>query len=336
MDHDTTHVDTTRALCDSSGRRISYLRLSITDRCNLRCSYCMPKEGVGRNEREDLLSFEEFTFLIKALVPRGISKIRITGGEPLVRKGIVEFLSRVKTVAPSVLLCMTSNGVLLSKYLKELRKAGLDRVNVSLDTLHREKFRTLTGFDHLSDVLTGIDMLIEAGMFPVKLNVLLIPGFNEEEIDDFIELARTRPVELRFIEKMPIGHNADGSYRSLRGVADYLETKFGRMWSERGNGETARLFTISGFAGKIGLVSPLSEPFCSDCNRLRITAHGTIINCLLGGFEYDLKTALRDGDPELDVSSILLRALSEKPPGYDYRRLFKGRPLKKCMVNIGG
>ncbi|NIO17272.1 MAG: GTP 3',8-cyclase MoaA [Deltaproteobacteria bacterium] len=323
-------------LSDCSDRRIGYLRVSVTDRCNLRCSYCMPPSGIVLKRKEEVLSFEELTRLIDILLPMGISKIRITGGEPLLRRGIGGFIAGVKKRAPALELCMTTNGVLLADHVETLKRAGLDRVNVSLDTLRPEKFKALTGSDHLERVLEGIETLIACEMFPVKVNVLLLPGFNEDETEDFLEFARRMPVELRFIEKMPIGEHNGNGFLSVSSIEKILKIRFGAKEGMRKAGETARVHSVRGFKGKIGLISPLSSSFCGDCNRLRITADGKLISCLLGGTEEEVKSALRGGAVDGEIRAIARKVLSTKPAGHMYHRYSGEGYLKRCMATIGG
>lgn len=296
----------------------------------------MPPSGMSAKPRKEILSIEELLRLVKVLLPLGIGKIRITGGEPLLRRGIVGLIAEVKRIDPSIELCMTTNGVLLANQIDTLKGAGLDRVNVSLDTLRPEKFKTLTGFDHLDRVLAGIDMLVSREMFPVKVNVLLLRGFNEDEISNFVEFARMMPVELRFIEKMPIGRQRDTGYLAVSHIEKMLKERFGATDSPRKKGETARLFSMKEFRGRIGLISPISRAFCGDCNRLRITADGKIITCLLEGTDHCIKSAMRRGADDDEIRAIVGKVLSDKPSERSYRFPQEDRYLKKCMANIGG
>ncbi|NIO16770.1 MAG: GTP 3',8-cyclase MoaA [Deltaproteobacteria bacterium] len=323
-------------LSDHTGRTVNYLRISVTDRCNLRCTYCMPPAVVSARKDKRLLRYEEMTRLIEMLLPLGISKIRITGGEPLVRKDLPLFIEMIKKSAPHAELCMTTNGILVTRYLEDLRKAGIDRFNVSLDTLKADRFRKITGYDLLDQVLEGINGIIAKELFPLKLNVLLIPGVNSDEIESFIEFARTHPVEVRFIEKMPIGSLRDTGFVPVSKVEAALWNKYGEVRGRRARGETSLQYDLKGFAGKIGLIAPLSRTFCSDCNRLRITAGGEILNCLLNRTAYDVGSALENGSGDSEIMDVIKRALSEKPARYDQGYLFRSGQMKRCMTSIGG
>lgn len=323
-------------LTDHTGRMVDYLRISVTNRCNLRCSYCITPPRDNGKKREDLLNYEELMRLIKILVPLGISKIRITGGEPLARKDLPLFLVMIKKFAPDVELCITTNGILITKYLEGLQRAGIDRLNVSLDTLKAGRFKEITGHDSLDQVLEGINEIIRKEIFPVKINVLLIPGVNTDEIDDFIEFARINPVEIRFIEKMPIGNCKEIDYVPASHVYAVLKEKIGETRGTRAKGETSLTFEVKGFTGKIGLIAPLSRSFCADCNRLRITAEGDILNCLLDGTPIGLRSAIRNGCDNSEILAAITRALSEKPVRYDRECLFGVGRTQRCMTNIGG
>ncbi len=324
------------SLSDHAGRTVNYLRISVTDRCNLRCTYCMPPAAPSARKDKRLLRYEEMIRLIEIVLPLGISKIRITGGEPLARKDLPLFIEMIKKSAPLAELCMTTNGILVTRYLEELMNAGIDRFNVSLDTLKADRFREITGHDLLDQVLEGINGIIAKEIFPLKLNVLLIPGVNSDEIETFIEFARTHPVEVRFIEKMPIGNLRDTGFVPVSQVESALWKKYGEVRGRRASGETSLQFDVKGFAGKIGLIAPLSRTFCSDCNRLRITAGGEILNCLLNGTAYDVGTALRNGSRDSEILNVINRALFEKPARYEQEDLFRSGQTRRCMTSIGG
>lgn len=328
--------DSRPSLADHAGRTVNYLRISVTDRCNLRCTYCMPPAAASARKDRRLLRYEEMIRLIEIVLPLGISKIRITGGEPLARKDLPLFIEMIKKSAPFLELCMTTNGILITRYLEDLRNAGIDRFNVSLDTLRADRFREITGHDLLDQVLEGINGIIAKDIFPLKLNVLLIPGVNSDEIESFIEFARTHPVEVRFIEKMPIGHLRDTGFVPVSQVEAALWKNYGEVRGRRAKGETSLQFDVEGFAGKIGLIAPLSRTFCSDCNRLRITAGGEILNCLLNGTAYDVGTALKNGRKDSEILDIINRALSEKPARYEQGNLCRSGQTKRCMTSIGG
>ncbi len=322
-------------LLDKNGRKVTYLRLSVTDRCNLRCTYCMPPEGVAKKPREEIISFDEMARVVGLLSKEGLEKLRITGGEPLVRGGLIEFVDRIKTENPTLEICLTTNGVLLPDFLEELIEAGVSRFNVSLDTLKKDKFQKITRFDGLDRVLEAVESLISREIYPVKVNTLIIPGFNDDEIPDLVEFAKRKPIELRFIERMPLpGESPPQTSTGL--VASYILENFKIIEIRRNTGETATIYEIDGFEGKVGLISPLSDSFCSDCNRIRITADGKILNCLLFGSEYDLKSLMRSGASDNEIMSFIKKALAEKPKGNPPSCLKSNGYLRKCMVEVGG
>lgn len=326
----------TRFLSDGEGKKINYLRVSVTDKCNLKCSYCMPQGDENRKKTESLLSYDELIRLIRVLIPLGIDKIRVTGGEPLLREDLPYFLKEIKRTAPRAELCLTTNGTLLKNYIDDLHRAGIDRLNVSLDTLRHERFGIITGASERSHAISEIIGLVQQEVFPLKVNVLLLPGVNTDEIADFIELARKKPVHIRFIEKMPIGNRRESEYIPVSFVEKLLRNKFGNVTGFRKRGETALNFNIKGFKGTIGLIAPLSRPFCKDCNRLRITAEGKILNCLLGGATYDVKSALRNGFTDGDIVAMIQSSLSEKTTCPVSKALHSTILVDRCMTNIGG
>ncbi|RMG59330.1 MAG: GTP 3',8-cyclase MoaA, partial [Deltaproteobacteria bacterium] len=291
-------------LTDRYGRKITYLRLSVTDRCNLRCTYCMPEEGIEKLPRAEVLSYDEMRRLVKILAREGLEKLRITGGEPLVRGGLADFIGRVRKENPGLEICLTTNGVLLLDHLDELVRAGVNRFNVSLDTLREETFRRLTRGEGLSRVLAGIDELIRRKLHPVKVNSLLIPGVNDDELGDLVEFARGKEVVLRFIEQMPL---TNGKARPItsRDVEEFIRSRYRIVREHRAPGETARTFEISGFKGQVGVISPLTGSFCSDCNRIRVTADGSILTCLLHGGQFNLKKVLRSGGDDSEVLAFI-------------------------------
>ncbi len=258
-------------------REITYLRVSVTDLCNLRCRYCMP-EGVCQKSCAEILRFEEIAEIVAAAAQLGVYKVRITGGEPLVRRGIVDLCRMVAEVPGIREVALTTNGLLLPRYAQALRQAGVHRVNISLDTMDAEKYRRITGGGSLQGVLDGIHAAIEAGLTPVKLNVVLIGGFNEDEIADFVALTREHPLEVRFIELMPMGGDfGREAYLPNRTV---LERVPALVPVEGESGSVSRLYRLPEGVGRVGLISPLSHHFCGSCNRLRLTSEGNIKPCL--------------------------------------------------------
>jgi cyclic pyranopterin phosphate synthase len=323
-------------LVDPCGRKIDYLRLSVTDRCNLSCTYCSPPH-IRWQRRGEILSYEEMLLLIDIAVALGIRRIRLTGGEPLQRKGFVHFIERIDGVEKGIDVSLTTNGVLLAGFAKDLFHAGLRRVNISLDTLEREKYRAITGSDYLSEVLHSIDVALQVGLKPVKLNVVLIKGLNDNEVESFVELTRSRPLNVRFIEFMPSG-TVDWNPDKLVPVGALLkdlEKKYGAAKREETEGGGPSMdFRFPGFSGLVGFISSLTEAPCSECSRLRVTAEGKLRPCLFSGLEFDLKTAIRGRNPREDVKAIILEAVAAKPKGHSLP--FPHGRTQTPMAQIGG
>lgn len=261
---------------DQFEREITYLRVSVTDLCNLRCRYCMPN-GVCRREHEDILSFEEIAEIVEAAAQLGISKIRITGGEPLVRRDCVELCRMLSAIDGIREIDMTTNATLLPRYARALKAAGLNRVNISIDSLVPEKYAQITGGGVLEDALAGVRAAADEGLRPIKLNTVLIGGFNDDEIPSFVELTREMPIELRFIELMPMGGRF-GKEAYL--PADTVLQRVPELRELPHNGGVARLYSLPDGRGRVGLISPLSRHFCASCNRLRLTSEGNLKPCL--------------------------------------------------------
>lgn len=323
---------------DSYHRRIDYLRLSVTDRCNLRCTYCMPEGGVPRLNHEDILNYEEIIRLARLAVGMGISKIRITGGEPLVRKDILFLCANIAATPGLKSLSLTTNGLLLAQQARGLFVAGIKRINISLDTLKPEKYAAITRRDAFEQVWAGIRAARETGFAPIKLNAVVMQGVNDDELEDLACLTYHYPFEVRFIEFMPF-QTEDGDTRLVS--ADAILERLGRVApllpavSESSNGP-ARLFRFPNALGKIGIISPISEHFCHTCNRLRLTADGKLRTCLFSVEEHDLKTPLRRGASDQEVTQLIYAAINRKPERHE----LDNRMLRKCisrpMVKIGG
>ena len=272
-------------MLDACGRTITYLRISVTDRCNYRCRYCMPAEGVEKRAHEDVCSLEELCAIAEAAVACGVRKIRVTGGEPLLRRGIVEFCRMLKAIDGVEELCLTTNGSLLPALAAPLRGAGVDRLNISLDTLRPERFRAITRLGTLADVLRGIEAAQAAGFECLKLNCVLLGGINDDEVSDFVELTRERPWQVRFIEQMPMGVCADwGSYLPARTVLEKCPAL-----EKADNDGVASLYRLPGARGTVGLITPLSHDFCGACSRIRVTADGRLKPCLHSDAEIALR-----------------------------------------------
>lgn len=316
-------------LRDGHGRTIDYLRISLTDRCNFRCIYCMPEDGVCQLGHEDILTIEEIERLVRIAADLGIKSIRLTGGEPLVRKGVTD-LVRVVTETPGIQnVSMTTNGVLLPKMADELKRAGLNRVNISLDTLDADQFRQVTRVGNLEDTMAGIEAALEAGFKPVKVNAVTVRSLDQDFLE-FAKLSIDRPLHVRFIEFMPVG---DSDSTGLGGAGwgkqdvipsgELLETincqarEAGLPELKPANDKPigwgpAKYYEFPDAQGTVGFISPLSRHFCSECNRLRVTADGKVRPCLFSDNEFDIRAALRSGTDE-DVRNVLLEALGAKP-----------------------
>ncbi len=272
---------------DEFGRDIYYLRLSVTDLCNLRCVYCMPEQGIEKRPHGDILSVEEIEIIVRASAECGIRKVRVTGGEPLVRRGIVDICRRISAVPGIEELCITTNGTLLPKFARELKSAGVGRLNISLDTLDPEKYRQITRCGELKDALDGIDAALQAGYDNLKLNAVLIGGVNDGEIPAFVEMTRERNIHVRFIELMPIGECAEWNHERFIGNAAVLKAVPELV--ETGTSGVARLYRLPEGRGTVGLISPISSHFCPACNRIRITADGKLKACLHSADEVNIR-----------------------------------------------
>ena len=291
---------------DSFGREITYLRVSVTELCNLRCRYCMPADGVCKKEHEEMLTEEEILLAIGAAAELGVTKLRITGGEPLVKKNIVSICARAAKIPGIREICLTTNGTLLPKLAIPLREAGVDRLNISLDTLDAEKFRYITRLGSLDEALGGIEAALDAGFRKIKLNAVLIGGFNDDEIPALAELTRKWPVDLRFIEMMPMYDGGDFTAGSFI-PCDTVLRKLPELEAVECDGGVARLYRLPGAQGNVGLISPLSCHFCRECNRIRLTADGKLKPCLHGKEEFSIKGLDAAGMREQFEKAILAK-----------------------------
>ena len=316
---------------DSFGREINYLRISLTDRCNLRCEYCMPEKGVKKVSHNDILTLEEMYEIIKVFVDLGINKIRFTGGEPLVRLGVVDLISKVSKLKGVNEIAMTTNGTLLETYAGDLKKAGLTRVNISLDTLNMEKYRRITRGGDLNKALNGIKAAREAGLTPIKINTVLIGGFNEDEIPDLVNLTMGHQMDIRFIELMPIGEAVGFAKDKFISNSRVLETVPNLISVEaEDRSSPARYFRLPGAKGKVGIINPISCKFCSNCNRVRLTSTGKLKLCLHSNREIELRDAMRN---EEDISSIIKEAIYSKEKEH---HLENDEFITRNMNQIGG
>ncbi len=317
-------------MIDKFGRSIDYMRISVTDFCNLRCRYCMPEDGVARRRHEEMLTAEETVDAVKAAVSLGIKKIRITGGEPLVKRGIVRLCDAISAIEGVQELCMTTNGTLLPQMAKDLRAAGVSRLNISLDTLVPDKYRKITRVGNLSEAINGIDAAFEAGFEKIKINNVLIGGFNEDEIKDFVRLRADRPIEVRFIELMPIGGGMDLEKSRFISCSRVLEEVPELKPMECREG-VAELYRLPGAKGQVGLIRPISCEFCGTCNKIRLTADGMLKPCLHSAAELCIKGLKPDG-----MKEVMRRAILSKPEMRDALDADNPSRAGRSMNSIGG
>jgi cyclic pyranopterin phosphate synthase len=326
-------------LQDSNHRVINYLRLSITDRCNLRCIYCMPEEGISFIPHSEILSYEEMLHLVRLCVQNGIRKVRLTGGEPLVRKGILHFIEGLSRIEGLEEIALTTNGIFLKDFASDLRNCGLCRINVSMDTLIPDRFFHITRRDLFHQVWEGIEEAESVGFNPIKINVVGIKGVNDDEILDFAHLTFERPFHVRFIELMPIGKENSWSSRNFISIEEVLNLvqTLGKVSSVSPDplGGPSRRYVLEGAKGEIGLIGALSNHFCDHCNRLRLTADGSLKGCLFSDSEVDVKTPLRQGKGDRHLSDLIRNAILNKPKDHG---LSDNKPRKcvRTMNSIGG
>jgi GTP 3',8-cyclase len=323
-------------LTDTFGRRINYLRLSVTDRCNMRCLYCMPAEGVPLLSHSDILSYEELLLIARTAVATGIEKIRVTGGEPLVRKGIVPFLERLAAIPGLRQLVLTTNGLFLDEMAESLHSAGVQRLNISLDSLRPEPFAGITRGGDLNRVLAGIAAAERAG-FPLKINMVVMRGINDEELLDFAALTLDRPLTVRFIEYMPAIRS--DNWQALAVPGEEILARIGGRFSftsqeREGLAGPARTYRIAGAAGTIGVITPVTGHFCGECNRIRVTAAGFARSCLFADTGLDLRPFLANGD-EAGLAAAL-RAIVACKPGRHFLGDEEEHHTPFAMAAIGG
>ena len=310
------------SLKDGFQRAIDYMRISITDRCNLRCIYCMPSEGIKPVEHKEILSYEEIVRILKIAVNIGVKKIRITGGEPLMRRDVAHLIALIKNIAGIKDLSLTTNGVLLEQYAEELTKAGLSRVNVSLDSFKPDRYREITRGGDIDVVLNGLKAAEKAGLVPIKINMVPIRGLNDDEIGEFAKITLKAPYQVRFIEFMPFGIKDikwPEKYISVDEIKSIVEGLGPLTPVKIRKSGPARYFRFDGAIGVIGFISPLSNHFCGECNRLRLTADGKLRPCLFSETEIDLKPALRSGAPDDEIERLIKLSIEVKPEGHNIR-----------------
>ena len=316
-------------MLDKFGREITYLRLSVTDLCNLRCRYCMPEEGVPKKDHAAMLTEDEMILAVEAAASLGITKLRITGGEPLVKKNILSICRRAARVPGIREVCMTTNGLRLPELAVPLRSAGVRRLNISLDTLDPDKYARITRCGVLSDTLAGIHAALGAGFEKIKLNAVLIGGFNDDEIEEMAKLTLRYPLDMRFIELMPIGENGFGKEAYL----PYTEVlrRLPELMPLPGEGGAAKLYRLPGALGNVGLISPVSAHFCSGCNRLRLTADGKLKPCLHSSAEYPIK-----GLDKAGMTAVMREAILGKPEWHGLLDYANRSQSARSMNRIGG
>ena len=317
-------------MIDQFGREITYMRLSVTDKCNLRCRYCMPAEGVCLKEHKEMLTEDEMITAVEAAASLGVKKLRITGGEPLVKRNIVSICRRAALVEGIEEVCLTTNGIFLPKLAEPLKAAGVKRINLSLDTLDPEKYAYITRNGTLDGFMAGLNAALEAGFKKVKINAVLIGGFNDNEIPQLAELTRQYPVDMRFIEMMPMYDSGD-----FKEVAFVPNTRVLEMLPEavpvEADGGVAKLYRLPGAQGNIGLISPLNAHFCGTCNRIRLTADGKVKPCLHSADEYSLKGLDFEG-----MKAVLEKAIWEKPQWHGDLDATHRSQAGRNMNEIGG
>ena len=316
-------------MLDKFGREITYLRLSVTDLCNLRCRYCMPEEGVPKKDHAAMLTEDEMILAVEAAASLGITKLRITGGETLVKKNILSICRRAARVPGIREVCMTTNGLRLPELAVPLREAGVRRLNISLDTLNPDKYARITRCGVLSDALAGIHAALEAGFEKIKLNAVLIGGFNDDEIEEMAKLTLRYPLDMRFIELMPMGENGFGKEAYL----PYTEVlrRLPELMPLPGEGGAAKLYRLPGALGNVGLISPVSAHFCSGCNRLRLTADGKLKPCLHSSAEYPIK-----GLDKAGMTAVMREAILGKPEWHGLLDYANRSQSARSMNRIGG
>ncbi len=326
-------------LLDNFGRQHTYLRISITDRCNLRCRYCMPPGGIELGPKSSLLSFDEILTLAKLFVDLGVKKIRMTGGEPLVRKGVEDLCSQLAGIPGLETLALSTNGVLLTDKARVLKAAGVNHVNISLDTLKPERFERIALRSLFDETIRGIDAALDARFASLKINTVVMRGFNDDELPDFVAFAKARSLHVRFIEYMPFLGNSWNEvrmmpYKEMRGI---LETRFQLVPAEPAEGipGPAKEFHIAGSDAVVGFITTMTEHFCDSCNRIRLTADGKLRNCLFGREEIDLRRLLRSGaSHEVIEDSIRMTVILKREQHPDTNTLLEEQ--NRSMVAIGG
>lgn len=336
-----------KQLTDGQGRPVKYMRVSVTDRCNLRCRYCVPSARFTPLLHDDIIRYEEIERLARILAPRGVSSIRITGGEPLLRRHLHRLVHSLSSVPGIQDISLTTNGLLLEEAVPSLKEAGLTRVNVSLDSLHDDRFSWITdptsrcGNGNPEAILRGLEASRKAGLAPVKINVVLMRAFNDDELGEFVDLTRNHEYEVRFIEFMPLGSEGFWGSEKVVSAAETitrLKVIHGSLLplTNSGSSGPAVRYRIPGYAGVVGFITPISENFCVNCNRIRITADGKLRTCLFSDDETDLLTPMRNGLADREILALIEDALMKKPDRHYVVDGVKSRSCVRTMSHIGG
>jgi cyclic pyranopterin phosphate synthase len=307
-------------LIDQYNRQLNYLRVSITDRCNLKCMYCVPQDLIPRVDHEEILRYEEILHVIKIAIGLGVIKVRVTGGEPLVRKGVYDFLSELTQIEELVDVSLTTNGAVLKENIEKIQSTGISRINISLDTLNPEKYKKITGRDRFEQVWQGIEKAHALGFGPIKLNVVALNGVNDDELTEMARLSLIYPFHIRFIEYMPIGQSRMGNAPLL--LAPEIKQRISSLGNlvpvqNSTNDGPAKRYRFEGAPGEIGFIHALSQHFCNTCNRLRLTASGQLRPCLLSDHQEDIKGPLRSGGTEQQIADIFVKAMHHKPSDHN-------------------
>ncbi|MFZ1729370.1 MAG: GTP 3',8-cyclase MoaA [Bacteroidota bacterium] len=325
-------------LVDSYYRSHTYLRISVTDRCNLRCRYCMPQEHMAFRPQEELLTFDEILRVAGIFAGMGVRKVRLTGGEPLVRKGLPQLVSQLAEMQGIDTVGLTTNGVLLRQYAAELKQAGLQALNISLDTLRPERFAAITKQDEFSAVADGIAAALECGFSPLKLNIVVIKGVNDDEILDLVRLTKENPVNVRFIEYMPFDSNrwSEAGFMPYSEMRDVISTEYDLIPMTGGDAHSvAKDFHVPGFSGNVSFITSMSEHFCVGCNRIRLTADGTVKPCLFSKAETNLRGILREHGSDNELESAIREAVGAKWYSHPPVDTLCGL-VNRSMIQIGG
>jgi len=329
-------MSTIPALIDPNGRQIKYLRVSVTDRCDLRCSYCIPKGFKDFQEPEDWLSFDEMTRVIGAFARLGATQVRLTGGEPLVRNNFPNLVEKITAIPELTDLSLSTNATRLGKQAAQLKQAGIERINVSLDTLNPEKFKEITQ-GKLQKVLDGLQAAKAAGIRPIKINMVVMKGVNDDEVEDMVQFCIENDFTLRFIETMPMGdtgRDASNQYLSLQVVKQKLAEKFDLIPTQMRGAGPARYYNIANTRVNIGFITPISQHFCETCNRVRLTVEGTLYLCLGQEHSYPLRELLRSGITDTELEHHIIKAIALKPENHEFSE--NPGKLVRFMSQTGG